>query len=300
MTPRLNRAVPALLLAAALLTACGDETTSDGSDREPDQTIASDDASPLTPRTASFAVFDDAAAELALLSQTNLGPAFQPDLDSADQVDDEATAEEVATGCDADTAFEDQFDATGLALGTADIDYLLIDDARLMVVTSDVRSFGDENTAQAAFDALYEAIGECTHFEAASEDGLESTVIDVAIDTETATEDVDDQFDMTGGGAWTFDGQEIPLGVGFSIARIDNNITMVMLLSIGVPEDSELLAPYTEIAADRLAAVMAGETPEEVAAPQPVAAPPVRAPIDPVPGTLADFYASAPGVLGDD
>ena len=206
-------------------------------------------------RTASFAVFDDAAAELALLTQANLGPAFQPDLDSADQVDDEATAEEVATGCDADTAFEDQFDPTGLALGTADIDYLLIDDARLMVVTSDVRSFGDENTAQAAFDALYEAIGECTHFEAASEDGLESTVIDVAIDTETATEDVDDQFDMTGGGAWTFDGQEIPLGVGFSIARIDNNITMVMLLSIGVPEDSELLAPYTEIAADRLAAV---------------------------------------------
>ena len=73
-----------------------------------------------------------------------------------------------------------------------------------------------------------------------------------------------------------------------------------MLLSIGVPEDSELLAPYTEIAADRLAAVMAGETPEEVAAPQPVAAPPVRAPIEAVPGTLAEFYASAPGVLGDD
>ena len=98
-----------------------------------------------------------------------------------------------------------------------------------MVVTSDVRSFGDENTAEAAFDALYEAIGECTHFENTSEDGLETTVIDVAIDTDTATEDVDDQFDMTGGGAWTFDGQEIPLGVGFSIARIDNNITMVML-----------------------------------------------------------------------
>ena len=160
------------------------------------------------------------------------------------------------------------------------MDYLLIDDARLMVVTSDVRSFGDENTAEAAFDALYEAIGECTHFEDTSEDGLESTVIDVTIDTDTATEDVDDQFDMTGGGTWTFDGQEIPLGVGFSIARIDSNVTMVMLLSIGVPEDSELLAPYTEIAADRLAAVTAGETPEDVAAPQPVAAPPVRVPIE--------------------
>ena len=175
-------------------------------------------------------------------------------------------------------AFEDQFDPDGLALGDADIDYLLIDDARLLVVTSDVRSFGDENTAEAAFDALYESIGECTHFQTASEDGLESTVIDVTIDTDTATDAVDDQFDMTGGGTWTYNGQEIPLGVGFSIARIDSNVTMVMLLSIGVTEDSELLAPYTEIAADRLAAVAAGETPEDVAAPQPVTAPPARVP----------------------
>jgi hypothetical protein len=293
---RLHRALPALLLAAALLAACGDETTSDGSDREPD--AASEESPQLNPRTASFAVLDDARAELALLSQGNLGAAFEADPSSDDDELEDPDAE-TPTGCDADVTFQDRLDPDGLALGDADIDYWLMDDVRLMAVTSAVSSFGDETTAEAAFGALYEDIGECTHFEDASEDGSETTVIDVTIDTDTATEDVDDQFDMVGGGTWSFDGQSIPLGVGFAIARVDSNVTMVVLLSIGVTEDNELLAPYTEIAADRLAQVAAGETPTDVAAPLPSAVPPVRAPIERTPATLDGFYASAPGILGD-
>jgi hypothetical protein len=89
------------------------------------------------------------------------------------------------------------------------------------------------------------------------------------------------------------------VGVGFAIARADSNVTMVMLLSIGVTEDNELLAPYTEIAAGRLVTVAAGETPADVAAPLPAATPPVRLPVEPVPATLEDFFATAPGILGD-
>jgi len=291
---RLHRALPPLLLAAALLTACGDETTSDGSDRRPD---ATEESPQLNPRTASFAVLDDARAQLALLSQGNLGLAFEADDSSGDDELEDPEAE-TPTGCDADVTFQDRLDPDGLALGDADIDYWLIDDVRLMAVTSAVSSFGDETTAEAAFDALYEDVGECTHFEDASEDGSETTVIDVTVDTDTATEDVDDQFDMVGGGTWSFDGQAIPLGVGFAIARVDSNVTMVMLLSIGVTEDNVLLAPYTEIAADRLVQVAAGETPADVAAPLPSSTPPVRAPIERAPTTLEEFYASAPGILG--
>lgn len=295
---RLHRAFPALALAAALLTACGDETTTDGSDRKPD--VATEESPRLTPRTASFAVLDDARAELALLSQGNLGPGFEADPSSGEDVEDtEDPGATTATGCEADVSFEDRLDPDGLSLGDADIDYWLIDDVRLMAVTSVVSSFGDEATAEAAFDALYEDIGQCTHFEDASEDGTETTVIDVTVDTDPATGDVDAQFDMVGGGSWSFDGQNIPLGVGFAIARIDSNITMVMMLSIGVTEDNELLAPYTEIAADRLVQVAAGETPEDVAAPLPTATPPVRAPIERTPASLEEFYAAAPGILGD-
>jgi hypothetical protein len=294
----LLRAPVALLLAAALLTSCGDETTSDGSDRRPAD-VAGEEPAQLNPRTASFAVLDDARAELALLSQGNLGAAFEPDPSNGSDDGLEDPEGELPTGCDADVAFDDRLDPEGLALGDADIDYWLIDDVRLMAVTSAVNSFGDDSTAEAAFDALYEDIGECTHFEEVSPDGSETMVIDVTVDTDTATEDVDDQFDMVGGGAWSFDGQSIPLGVGFAIARAGSNVTMVMLLSIGVTEDNELLAPYTEIAADRLVTVAAGETPADVAAPLPAATPPVRLPVEPVPATLEDFFATAPGILGD-
>lgn len=293
---RRTSAGSAVLILAALLTACGDDATSDGSERQPD--AAGEESPQLNPRTASFAVLDDGRAELALLSQGNLGAAFQADPSSGD---DEGAdpAGETGTGCDADVSFEDRLDPDGLAIGDADIDYWLIDDVRLMAVTSKVSSFGDEATAEAAFGALYDDIGGCTHFEETTADGSESTVIDVTVDTDPATDDVDDQFSMVGGGAWTYGGQEVPLGVGFSIARIDSNVTMVMLLSIGVTEDNELLAPYTEIAADRLAVVNADGIPEDVQAPQPSSTPPVRVPIERAPTTLEQFYASAPGILGD-
>ncbi|MBJ7331406.1 MAG: hypothetical protein JHC95_16045 [Solirubrobacteraceae bacterium] len=292
---RRTAGLSAALLLALFLTACGDESTTDGSERKPD--AASEESPRLNPRTASFAVLDDARAELALLSQGNLGSAFEADTSSGDDEPVDPAAD-TATGCEADVSFEDRLDPDGVAIGDADIDYWLVDDVRLMVVTSKVSSFGDEATAEAAFGALYDDIDGCTHFEDSSEDGTESTVIDVTVDTETATDDVDDQFAMVGGGTWSFEGQEVPLGVGFSIARIDSNVTMVMLLSIGVTEDNELLAPYTEIAADRLVQVAADQVPVDVPAPLPSSTPPVRVPIERTPTTIEQFLASAPGILG--
>ena len=289
----------AALLLAALLSACGDETTSDGSDRKPE--AASDESSVFNPRTAALAVLDDARAQLATLSQGNLGAAFEADPGSEDDGTEPSSEPGTTdTGCDAETAFEDQLDPDGLALGEADIDYWLIDDVRLMAVTSRVASFGDEATAQTAFAALDESIGGCTHFEDASEDGTESTVIDVEVGHDPATDEVDDQLDMVGGGTWSFEGQSIPLGVGFAAARIDNNVTMVVLLSIGVTEDAELLEPYTQIAADRLFLVASGETPPDVAAPLPATSPATRLPIPlpQAPTSLDQFRAAAPGILG--
>ena len=295
-------ALAAVLLLAALLTACGDESTSDGSDRQPEAAAAS--VTEFSPRTASFRLLDDARAQLALLTAGNLGPGFEADpssgVDGTDpDTDTDTEPGEGETGCESEVAFEDRLDPDGLALGNAAVDYLLVDDVRLMVVTSRVTSFGDEATAEAAFDALSEDIGGCTHFEENAEDGSESTVIDVTTDDAPATEDVDDQLTMVGGGNWSFEGQSVPLGVGFATARIDSNITMVVLLSLGVTEDAELLAPYTEIAADRLVTVAADGVPVDVVAPSPTSTPSVRVPIPRAPATLEDFYDDAPGILAD-
>lgn len=292
--PASSAAFSAALLLSAALTACGDDATSDGSDRKPE--AAAESAPPLNPRTASFAVLDDARAELALLTRGNLGPGFEADTSSGDE--STAGTDDAASGCDSDVAFEDRLDPDGLALGDAAVDYLMVDDVRFMVVTSRVKSFGDEVTAEAAFDALTEDIGGCTHFEETAEDGSESTVIDVTTDDAPATDDVDDQLTMVGGGSWSFEGQSVPLGVGFATARIDSNITMVVLLSLGVAEDADLLAPYTEIAADRLATVAADGVPEDVAAPLPTSTPAGRGPAPQTPRGVEEFLKDAPGILG--
>lgn len=285
-------------LLASLLTGCGDESTSDGSERRPE--AAAEGSPVLNPRTASFAVLDDARAELALLSPGNLGPGFEADPSSEDPgAEADADPGDAATGCEADVAFEDRLDPEGLALGDAAIDYFMADEVRLLVVTSRVSSFGDDATAEAAFGALVDDIGGCTHFEELAEDGSENTVIDVTTDSAPATEDVDDQLTMVGGGTWSFEGQSIPLGVGFAAARVDSNVTMVMLLSIGVTEDNELLAPYTEIAADRLATVAADGVPEDVAAPSPTSTPGARLPLPQTPATIEEFYDGAPAILDD-
>ena len=35
------------------------------------------------------------------------------------------------------------------------------------------------------------------------------------------------------------------MGFGFSLARVDNNVTLIAVVSLGVAEDRTLLAPYT-------------------------------------------------------
>jgi hypothetical protein len=293
----LHRGLIAGLLAAAVLTACGDEATSDGSDREPDEAGASDVSARLAPRFATASVLDETRAGLAILALANLGPGFEPSSDSPAEEETEAPIEgEIA--CDAEVSFEDRFDPGNLALAEASEDYLYFDEARLLLVTSVVDSFGDEDTAETLFADLAEQLDDCT--ELGEVIGDESTEISLTVDTEPATGDVDDQLNSVGGGIWTEEGEpDFPIALGFSIARVDNNVTMTMMISLGVLEDTQLLAPYTEIAVDRLVAVAAGELPEETAAPMPTTVPPSRLPpVAGEPRTFEEFAEVAPGILG--
>ncbi len=291
------------LLLAALLTGCGDESVSDGSEREPD--TASDangdtSAAPrLTARTASETVLDDGRAALALLSQTNVGALFlseasTDELPETSEASEPPTEEEMAD-CYSDLSFEDRLDPAGLAVGDAAADYAYFDETRLMIVSSRVASFGDETAAAAAIDTLFDNVGECTHFED-DEEGI-VTVLDLEVSTETSDEESDTQFAMIGGGSWGEGTESVPVGMGFSATRVDNNITMVMLLSLGYLEDNALVAPYTDLSIDRLLAVAAGETPEEVVGPTPTTVPPSRVPGTTDPSQLDRFLGTTPGFI---
>ena len=287
-TRRLVRAVPAGLLAVALLAACGDETSDDSSPAE----SATDSASPtLTSRLLGGDPLDATEAGAALLTAVNV-PGFDP---LGPSVQDEGPAEtDGKPGCESEDSFEDRFDRGRLATTRVDTAYLYGDEARLLIVTSLVTSFADDEQAEAAYDAVLADYGQCSHYEDVSETG-ETTVMDVENDTDTASDDVDDQLNMVGTGSLTAEGQPTTnLGFGLSLARVDNSATMTQVISIGVPEDRLLLEPYTQLAVDRLLAVVAGDTPEDVAGPAITIPPRSALPFVPNASAFQQFVKIAP------
>ena len=133
-----------------------------------------------------------------------------------------------------------------------------------------VTSFDDDEQSQLAYDAVLADFQSCTHYEDVDEETGETTIVDVENNTDTATDEVDDQLNMIGQGTWGGpDFETVETGFGLSLARVDSNVTLTQVISIGVADDRLLLEPYTEIAVNRLVAVINGETPEEVAGPSP-------------------------------
>ena len=242
-------------------------------------------------------MLDETRGRLALLSLANLSAGFALDgAPNADDAPDEPIEGEF--GCEDDTSIEDRFDPTKTALTDVDEDYLYVDDARLLIVTTAVHSFGDEATAQAQFDVFAEPLDEeCMDLLESTQDP--SSDLDFAVDGDTATDDVDQQLNLRADGLFKEEGQpDFEVGLAFTIARIGNNVVRVDYVSFGVRADIELIAPYTEIAVDRLVAVAAGETPEDVVGPPPTVVPPARLPGLEIGPTTIDFYAIAPGILG--
>ena len=286
MRSRLVRALPAGLLAVALLSGCGDETEPDASTSD----RAADTAPTLTSRLLGGDPLDVTEAIDALIADANV-PGFMTE---GEPTEAEPPAEsDGLSGCETSDSFEDRFDYARTAVTRVGQEYVFADDARLLFIDTTVASFQNEAQAEAALDEFAAEFGECDDFEDTS--GGTSVVVDVEHDEEPATADVDDQFNLTAAGDYTEAGAEpFGMGMGFSLARVGNTVTITAVLCLGVPEDRDLVQPYTEIAVDRLVAVINGETPEDVAGPAPSEVPASRLPIDPAQVPLDRFNKVAP------
>jgi hypothetical protein len=82
----------------------------------------------------------------------------------------------------------------------------------------------------------------------------------VTVDAARSTSDTDDQINVAATGTATSQGVALPIDLRASLVRLDNHLTGVAVSAFG-PEDPGLVAPLTEVAADRLAAIAAGEEP---------------------------------------
>ena len=256
-------AIACLTVLAALATACSTEDADRAEDTSDMALTSSPSPDPELAALAAGSALNDTEAQVAVLTKENLGTGFE-----ADEVDEPAPPDGM-TGCESEVAFDDRLDPEGTAAADAEGEYYLFDETRILVVSSHVTSFGDEDAASEAFEGLVDNLGGCTHLETTDEGG--TVVADFEIDDETSSSEVDAQFNMVGTGTASFgpDSEPFPLAASFSAARVDNNVTMTFLVGFGSAEDSELIGPYTDIAVDRLVAVASGQTPDDVTAPAP-------------------------------
>lgn len=196
-------------------------------------------------------------AEEALLSAENLSEQYRVAPDDQDDNDD-------LTDMGCLTALGDLEEKE--ADREAEVDYEFDDEMGLPVVFSAVSSYAKTGDLTDAFERFRSEMEGCDRIEHTDEDGATMT-LDLTIDDEKVTTDVDDQINFSGTGSIESEGFELPMGLWFTVARVDNHLTMVGVSDLG-DGGSSMIGSLAEVAVDRLVAVASGEEPPatEVAA----------------------------------
>ena len=135
-------------------------------------------------------------------------------------------------------------------------------------ITSSGSSYEDGNAVDQAFDSLNAVLSTCTAVTGI--DGEGGTWDMTVTSDDTAVSDAtDDQINVTASGTYAdSSGAEFELTLHQSYVRIGKNVITVGVS--GFEDQSALQAAYTQIAIDRLIAVVIDSEPSETTGPQPV------------------------------
>jgi hypothetical protein len=195
----------------------------------------------------------ESEADLAMLSQGNLGGRFIPD----------STADHTSPspGClTAVDAISDQIDAPVHVVA----DYMTNTKRAFPLVSNTVASFDSIADATAALEKFRTDIAACTAVDDKDTDGTATrlTVTDDQTKTDATTSD---QVNVQAVGTITGAGGSYPIWLGLAVVRIDNNLTVISVgdLASKAPGD---VSQLIKVADARLADVMAGRTPSDAVA----------------------------------
>jgi hypothetical protein len=209
---------------------------------------ATETASPSTegPGTAATLLSQD-EAERALLTTADLGNDY-----TATVADDTAPGGGIETtdlGC---LSVLDDLDAMTDADTLAEIGF---DDGIGASVGNSVASYSSAGEVSEDFARVKDAIDGCTSFQV--EENAVQLSLNVSVDEEPINPTVDEQLNITVSGSATSQGVDLPVSLGFSFVRLENNLTTVLVFELS---SSDRLPSYTEAAVARLDAVMKGES----------------------------------------
>lgn len=248
--------VAVLALVSAFAAGCGDDGDGDADDEEtvvvdqdgntvdPDENESDDGLPPLTA---------DQIAE-AVLQPENLGDGWTAEPSSED--------DGAAPGClgDIETITDGlaEQDKGGTEFTYGDDDF--------PAVESTVSAYADEAAITAVFDQVQVALTGCTTIAETDEDGFTWDLTLTA--DEEVTLDVDDQSNVSASGTLTPEGGEaLDIYIEWTNVRVGPNIGAITTFDLEPRAEEHDV--WTEIAVERLKAVVEGEEPEATTAPAP-------------------------------
>ncbi len=254
LTPlRRHLAAAAVLSLTLALGACTSEETPTGESpssetASPDET---DEAEPSEEAADGDFLTDDELSP-ALLTTDDLPGGFveEPEEDEEESETFVGTClEEVGTLTD-----QPEFDSDG----EAKVSFVLEGDAGQSSVQSQVESYADQDQVETAIEMFSDVVGSCSEASGTDPDGT-SYDLEVLSDQTVSLAGVDEQARVAINGTLTTPGGglELPVNIGYNVARIANNIVVIATLDIG--EVGEGIVPQTDVIAqvsvDRLAEI---------------------------------------------
>ena len=226
-----------LVLALTGLSACGGDT------KDTPEASGSPDVQLLT----------DDQAHQALISASQMGQGFT----GAEPTEDDSNTD---MGC---LNALDDLDKLGSET-EAKIEFTSTSSSGLPTLENDVYSYPDSERISSRIQDVVTALEGCDKVDVTGEDGTRF-LLDVSVDTDTTSDKADEQVTLEATGTVSQGKQHFPIALHMTSARVDNNVTVVIFTDM--PEDqassSEQFDSYVTAATDRLAAVVAGQTPSE-------------------------------------
>lgn len=247
LTPLRRAIAAAAFISLSLsLTACGSD---DAAGNDPTSATSLSTSSEEPTDEAGGVVLDEDQLSTALLTGDDLPGGFVDDPDDGDDSDsggfEGSCLEEVGKLTD-----QPEFDADA----KVEAAFVLDGDAGQSSLKSQVQSYADEQQVVTAISMFSEVVGACESAQGTDADGL-TFDLDVLSDQTVSLSGVDEQARVSIKGSIATEGLELPVDIGYNVARVGNNLVIVSTLDVGEAGDG--IVPQTDtlaqVSVDRLA-----------------------------------------------
>ena len=252
LSPVRRTAAAATVLTLSLaLTACGsDDTDAQTPESSPSATPGPTDEAGETGETGGGPVLSEDELTSALLTAEDLpgGYVIDPDDEEEDSTAFEGSCLEVI----GDLTDRPEFEADS----EVEQAFTLEGDAGQSGAKNQGESYADSQQIMDAIELFADALTDCTSATGTDEDGFEYD-LQVQFDQTVSLTGVDQQVRVAVRGTLSTEGLELPVDVGFNVARIGNNLITVNTLDIGEVGDGIVASTdvVAQVSVDRLAEV---------------------------------------------